>query len=80
LGSGGPVLLPDEAGSAAHPHLLVGAGKAGVICLVDRDAMGHFNSADDTQIVQTVAGAIGGVFSTPAYFNHGLYYQAVGAA
>lgn len=78
LGSGGPVLLPDEAGSATHPHLIVGAGKAGVIYLVDRDAMGHFNSANDAQIVQTVAGAISGVFSTPAYFNHRLYYQGVG--
>src|SRR5207245_85927 len=26
LGSGGLMLLPDSAGSAAHPHLLVGAG------------------------------------------------------
>jgi hypothetical protein len=78
LGSGGPVLLPDEAGSAAHPHLLVGAGKAGVIYLVDRDAMGHFNSSNDNQIVQRVAGAISGVFSSPAYFNHRLYYQGVG--
>ncbi len=78
LGSGGPVLLPDEAGSVAHPHLIVGAGKAGVIYLVDRDAMGHYNSNNDTQIVQTVSGAIGGVFSTPAYFNHRIYYQPVG--
>src|SRR4029077_14262205 len=29
LGSGGPILLPDSVGSAAHPHLLVGAGKEG---------------------------------------------------
>jgi hypothetical protein len=78
LGSGGPVLLPDETGSATHPHLIVGAGKAGVIYLVDRDAMGHFNSLNDTQIVQTVSGAINGVFSSPAYFNHRLYYQGVG--
>lgn len=78
LGSGGPVLLPDEAGSVAHPHLIVGAGKSGKIYLVDRDAMGHFNAANDSQIVQTVSGAIGGSFSTPAYFNHLLYYQAVG--
>ena len=78
LGSGGPVLLPDEAGSATHPHLILGAGKAGVIYLVDRDAMGHFNSANDAQIVQTVSGAINGVFSSPAYFNHRLYYQGVG--
>ena len=29
LGSGGIVLLPDSAGSPAHPHLLIGCGKGG---------------------------------------------------
>ena len=45
IGSGGVVVLPDEVGSVAHPHLLVGAGKQGTIYLVDRDNMGHFNAA-----------------------------------
>jgi len=78
LGSGGPVLLPDAVGSTAHPHLIVGSGKSGKIYLVDRDAMGKYNGANDNQIVQVVSGAIGGIFSTPAYFNKQLYYQAVG--
>jgi hypothetical protein len=78
LGSGGPVLLPDAVGSGGHPHLIVGSGKSGKIYLVDRDAMGHFNSGSDSQIVQTVSGALQAVFSTPAYFNQRLYYQAVG--
>ncbi|MBU6410408.1 MAG: hypothetical protein KGR98_08465, partial [Verrucomicrobia bacterium] len=43
LGSGSPVLLPDDAGSAAHPHLLLGGGKESKLYLVDRDDMGHFN-------------------------------------
>jgi hypothetical protein len=78
LGSGGPVLLPDEVGSTNHPHLIVGAGKGGTIYLVDRDNMGHFNAANDSQIVQSVVSAIGASFATPAYFNKTLYYQGNG--
>ena len=40
LGSGAPVLVPDSAGSSAHPHLLMGMGKEGRAYLVDRDNMG----------------------------------------
>jgi hypothetical protein len=78
LGSGGPVLLPDSAGSTTHPHLIVAAGKEGTIHLVDRDNMGHFNSAGDSQIVQELNGAVGAVRSTPAFFNHTIYYQGNG--
>ncbi len=74
LASGGTVLLPDEAGSLAHPHLLVGAGKQGTIYLVDRDNMGQFDTGGDTQIVESIQGAIGSCFSTPAYFNNTLYF------
>jgi PKD repeat protein len=77
LNSGGVVLLPDEAGSLAHPHLVICAGKEGTLYLVDRDNMGQFNAADDTQIVQPFPDAIGGCFDTPAYFNNTLYYIGV---
>jgi PKD repeat protein len=81
LGSGGVLLLPDEAGSVAHPHLAVCAGKEGTVYLVDRDNMGTFNAADDTQIVQSLPGAAGqGCFDTPAYFNNTLYYVGTGDA
>lgn len=78
LGSGGPLLLPDSSGSAAHPHLIVGAGKEGTIYLVDRDSMGHYNAANDNQIVQEIPNAIGAAFSSPAYFNNQIYYQGSG--
>ncbi len=78
LGSGGPMLLPDSAGSAAHPHLIVGAGKEGKLHLVDRDNMGHYNTANDNQIVEEVPGAIGSAFSSPAYLNNEIYYQGSG--
>jgi hypothetical protein len=77
VGSAGPLLLPDSLGSAAHPHLIVGASKQGTIYLVDRDNMGHYStSGSDNQIVQSVIGQIGGAWSSPAYFNNQLYFQA----
>ena len=78
LGSGGAVVLPDSVGSAAHPHLLVGCGKEGKIYLLDRDSMGHFHAGNDTQIVQSLAGKIGGTWSTPAFYKNRLYYQGSG--
>jgi hypothetical protein len=69
---------PTRVGSAAHPHLIVGAGKEGKIYLVDRDNMGHYNAANDNQIVQEIPGAIGSAFSSPAYFNNQIYYQGSG--
>jgi uncharacterized protein (TIGR03437 family) len=75
LGSSGAVLLPDLAGSLAHQRLLVSAGKEGRIYLLDRDRMGRFNPDADSQIVQSIAGAVGPVFVGPAYFNGTLYFS-----
>ncbi len=77
LGSGGAMLIPDQPG--AHAHLVTGAGKEGRIYLVDRDNMGHFHAGDDSQIVQSIADAVGTgaedrSFSTPAYWNGFVYY------
>src|SRR5258707_4096399 len=78
LGSGGPILLPDSAGSAAHPHLLAGSGKNGIIYLVDRDNMGHFNSTSNA-CLQSFSGA-GFVIGDPACFNNFLYYHGSGSS
>ncbi len=72
LGAGGPTILPDSAGSAAHPHLLTGAGKAGKLYLLDRDNLGKF-AASDALAVQTVAGSINACFSTTGFFNGRVY-------
>lgn len=79
LGSGGSMILPDAVGSTTHPHLLIGSGKEGRLYLVDRDNMGHFNAANDNQIVQWLGpGTIGGAWSSPAYYRGRIYYQGVG--
>jgi hypothetical protein len=69
VGSGGLVLLPDAAGSAAHPHLLLGTGKDGELYLVDRDNMGQFNGSytapQNSNIVQWMVGQVGGTATYP---------------
>lgn len=77
LGSGGPVMLPVAAGSAAHPHLLVGAGKEGNIFVLDCNNMGHFNPGVN-QIVQELGSAVGGLWSSPSYFNNHVFFQGSG--
>jgi uncharacterized protein (TIGR03437 family) len=73
------VLLGDEAGSRAHPHLMAGAGKEGRIYLLDRDNMGHWQAGSDSQIVGTTdANFIAGMFGNPGYFNHSLYFCGSG--
>jgi outer membrane protein assembly factor BamB len=76
LGSSGVLLMPDSAGSAAHPHLLVSGSKSGTVYLLDRDNLGHFHPGADEQIVQSLIGAVGPIFGIPAYFNNTVYFSA----
>ena len=78
LGSGGPLVLPKGPGSAAHPLLVIGAGKQGTIYLMDRTKMGHFQANNDSQIVQSISHATGEIFGMPAYFNNTVYFSGVG--
>ena len=69
VGSGGVTVLPDGAGSAAHPNLLVGSAKDGEIYLIDRNNMGHYNGSytapQNSNIVQWFWGQVGGTASYP---------------
>lgn len=76
LGSSGALLLPDEAGSAAHPHLLVTGSKAGTVYLLDRERLGHFQANNNNQIVQSLTGSVGPLFGIPAYFHNTVYFSA----
>ncbi len=78
LGSGGALLLPDlKDATGAVRHLAVGAGKDKNIYVVNRDDMGKFSATDDSAVYQEIDGAIGGVWSMPAWFNNTVYYGAV---
>jgi outer membrane protein assembly factor BamB len=78
LGSGGVLVLPDltDSSGTVH-HLAVGAGKDSNIYVVNRDSMGKFNAQTNAALYQEIDGAIGGVWSMPAYFNNTVYYGAV---
>lgn len=82
VGSGGVLLLPDQPGT--HAHELVEVGKEGTIYVVDRDQLTTNNQHycakcnSDTEIAQELPGAIGGLWSTPAYWNGYVYFWGSG--
>ncbi|MBZ5573099.1 MAG: pyrrolo-quinoline quinone [Acidobacteriia bacterium] len=78
VGSGGVLLLPDQGDGAPHRHLLVQVGKSGSIYLIDRDRMGAYNPNNNSQIVQDMEGAVGGLWATPAWWNNNVYFGGSG--
>lgn len=79
VGASAPLLLPDSAGSAAQPHLMIGGSKGGSIYVVNRDDLGEFGAAEATEAncsdlprAQTVP--VGGaILSTPLFWNNSVY-------
>jgi hypothetical protein len=72
LGGSAGLILPKQTGTV--PNEITGAGKQGIIYLVNRDNMGKFNS-NSNNVVQTITGSAGGYNSSPAYFNGAVYYS-----
>jgi hypothetical protein len=78
LGSGGPLVLPSQAGT--YPDEIIESGKGGSPCdlfgstyavpiyLVNRDAMGTYHPSGD-QDIQTIEGTVHGYWSSPAYWQ-----------
>jgi len=81
LGSGGVLLLPDQSGP--HLHELVLSAKEGRIYVVDRDQMTsdnlHYcpNCGFDNIAQELPPNTVGGVWSTPAYWNNNVYFWGV---
>jgi len=77
FGSGGTVVLVDLPSSAPVQHLLVGAGKAGDLFLLNRDSMGHFSSTGNN-VVDWIHLASGEVFATAAFWQNNIYFAGSG--
>ncbi len=78
LGASAPLLLPDSAGSASQPHLMVGASKGGTLYVANRDNLGGYDSVcpDASTRVQTVPVGEGPFLSTPIFWNNAVYADA----
>jgi hypothetical protein len=73
LGSGGPVLLPDQQGP--HPRLVVIGGKGATLYLLDRDRLGKLQTSADTALVQKIQVA-SLLMGAPAFWQNHLYVQS----
>jgi hypothetical protein len=73
LGSGGPVLLPEQPGD--HAHLLLGGGKQGALYVLDRDQLGKIQPGRDAQAINVLRFRAA-LFSAPAYWNGHVYVLA----
>ncbi len=70
LGSGGPLLVPEQANSSSR--LLVAGGKGGEIYVLDRNNLGKFHAHDNRNALQTIH-VQGEIFGAPAYWNGHVY-------
>ena len=64
MGSGGMMVLPDQAGNI--PHLAVAGGKDGRAFLMNRDHLGGYTQGGPDKVVQIVT--MGSCWCGPAYF------------
>jgi hypothetical protein len=88
LGTNTGIILPELTGP--FPHELIGGSKPGTVYVVNRDAMGKFDSSSD-QIIQELPGKVGVHvpnsscgskgndcdYGTPAYWDGHLYFSGV---
>jgi len=80
LGSAAVAILPDQS-SGPYQHLLATGGKRGDVYLLNRDDLGQYNLADNSQIPDYLPGALSKYnFGSPSYWTDGttqyVYYLA----
>lgn len=78
LGAGGAITLLDSV-SGPHPHLLIGGGKEGVLYLLNRDNMGHYDSGSNGATVQTWSLSASGISSSGEFWQNTFYIGGVNA-
>lgn len=77
FGSGGTSVVVDLPTSGTLPnHLVVGGGKDGYLCLLNRDAMGGYSSKNTGAVQMLNFG--NGIFGTPAFWNWSFYLAGNG--
>ncbi len=75
LGSGGPLILPDQ--PSPPTELLVAAGKEGAVYLADRTNLGKYNSGANQVLQCLPAGTVLDPHSMPAYWLNNVYFAGV---
>jgi Legume lectin domain/Chitobiase/beta-hexosaminidase C-terminal domain len=78
LGSGGIVILPNQAG--ANAHLLVQEGKGGEIYLLNRDNLGGYGTTDNVVEEFSSTVLLSGLWGAPTYWNGNVYVEEKGHA
>ena len=77
IGSGGIMLLPNQTKGPVE-QLAVQGNKSGDVYMVNRENMGHYNSANNNQIVQYLPNATAGQWNSPGWWNNNVYFGGSG--
>lgn len=76
LGSGGPLLIPDQPNPPTQ--MLVAAGKQGMVYLVDRTNLGQYSATGNNVLQVLPAGTVPTAHSMPAFWENNIYFVGVG--
>lgn len=72
FGSGGTSVVVDLPANGTLPnHLVIGGGKDGNLCLLNRDSLGGYSSTNQGAVQVLNFG--NGIYGTPAYWNWSFY-------